>query len=251
MAVAEFETSDAKGFMAILSALNAITDEPTINVDYDKISIVQMDPARVAMADFTLPKEMFDEWHVHTPGKACFNLEDVLKEVSRLTKDTRMRVFIDSKDGRMTFTLRDTRKRERLFYLLEVSTAEPVLPKVSFNARFKLLAKEIHEDLKELNEKHCDNVIIQTFDRDLTMIGMRDGPPFTNTYRLSDGTILLNSEVIAESKASYSALWLPNLIRPELCDVVGLEFSTDMPIRISHQSRAIFIYYLAPRLEVE
>jgi len=250
-AVAEFETVDAKGFMDILRALNVVTDEPTIDVEWDKMVIKCLDPSRVAMAYFILPKDMFDEWHVHTPGKAAFYLENVLKEVNKFTKDTKMRVFIDSKDRFLTFTLTDTRKRERPFELIEVSTEDLPVPKIYFNAKFKLLAKDMHEDLKDLSEKGCDHVHVETLDGDLIIVGIKDERRFTNTYRKRDGPIILDADVLAESKATYNLSWLPNMVRPELCDVIALEFATDKPMKISHCGKGTFIYYMAPRIETE
>jgi len=64
---------------------------------------------------------------------------------------------------------------------------------------------------------------------------------------------LLNLEAKESSKSTFSLNYLSEMVRAasNLSDVVSLEFSTDMPVRLNFEmpSKGKLQYYLAPRIE--
>ena len=251
-AVAEFRFKNAELLKRLFQAIGRFCDEPVFIISMDTLSIRQMDPSRVVMLDYKLDKHDFDEWHVHTPGVACFNIESVLKVVfSKLSKDTELEVFIDGKDGQIHFTLKDTRVRKRSFSMLQPMTEDIPLPRIDYKARYKIMAKQWQDDIIDM-EKVSDSVKLLGYADKLVVKAEGDVVKGENKYE-KGSDLLLTAEVKEESKATYSLNHLKEHgVDPFLCDVASLELSTDMPLKITLDTQLGPLYhYIAPRIEEE
>ena len=58
----EVEVSRIEPFRNLMRALAAVVDEGCFNVDESRIWLLAMDSSRVALVDFELPGEFFDEY---------------------------------------------------------------------------------------------------------------------------------------------------------------------------------------------
>lgn len=256
-AVATLTFNDANMAKKLFEAIHAITDEALIKFEPDKMCIRQMDPSRVCMIDFNIDKQYFEEWHVLNPGVVCFNIEEVLKVVfSKLKKGTYLTITVNKPErGKITFTLKDNRERQRTFYLLEVEESDQRLdtpaPKLNFNALYKIVTKQFHEDLLDM-QKVTDNVKLFGYVDKLVMKAEGDMVKGETKYELGSD-ILLNIETREESKGTYNQGYLTEIsVNPSLCDIMTLELTTDMPLRTTLHSAFGDLYtYLAPRIETE
>ncbi len=71
----------------------------------------------------------------------------------------------------------------------------------------------------------------------------------------SGGDALLGLEAKEESKSTYSLSYLSEIVKAAaaMSEIVTVEFSTDMPIKLDfkQQREGKLTFYLAPRIEVE
>ena len=251
-ATAYFTYPDASEFKRLMDAMNVLVDEVTWKFDADHLYVRHMDPSRVAMFDLKLDKAVFEEWHVTKPGLCCFNIDEVKKLVFAKPpkKDTIIGVAIDGTTGRITFTLKDNRLRERSFPTLEPSLEEIPDPKIAYNAMYKLVAKQVAEDIDDLN-KISDHMTLTGTADVFKMSAEGDCAKGSTTYKRGDDT-LLDIELREESRAVFSFSYLKEFIDPALCDLVKIEFSTDMPFKMTLQARfGDLVYWLAPRIETD
>ncbi len=233
--------------------MNRIIDEPMFRISEDSIQVKQMDPNRVAMIDYSISKAHFEAWNVHTSGVFCFNLDEALKVIpfKRLSKNTRISIFFDGKDGKVTFTLEDHRVRQRTLVMLEPDTEFPPHPKINYDATVKMVTKQLKEDLEDI-KKVSDHVTFRVDSTGLTAEAIGETAKAKNTYAKGSDT-LLALEVKEDCRAVFSLGYLPELLfDPKLCDVVGVHLSTDMPIKTTMFSKVGELYgWLAPRIETE
>jgi len=254
-ATATFSLRDANLLKKLFEAIHRLEDEATFKVELDALCITNMNPSRTSMIDYTVKKEYFDEWHVTTLGACCFNIEEVLKiALSKLKKDTPITVKIDGVAGNITFTMQEGRIRERTFPLLEVSqqVLDTPKPHLTFNATIKVEAKKWQEDMEDI-EKVSDHITLTATNEMVIVKAQGDVVKGENKYQRGSD-VLLDLEVREESKAIYSLNALTDEIKidPTLCDIAILEFSTDLPIRITMRTPFGDLYsYLAPRIETE
>jgi proliferating cell nuclear antigen len=249
---AYFSCGDANLFKKLYECMTLLVKEVTWKISKDSLSMRQMDPNRVALIDLEFGKENFEEFDVKTPGLVTFDAKTIKEQVFAKTfkKGTSIGVKIDGATDRITFILKDSGTRERSFVTLDAEQEDVPTPKISVNARCKVVSKQVAEDIKELN-KVSDHMTIIATAESLKMQANGNCGTGQNTYQRGDET-LLDIEVREESTAKFSFSYLKDFIQPALCEVAVLEFATDMPIKITQLTKfGELKYFVAPRIETE
>lgn len=255
-AVADFTFENAQLFEKLLKAVGACQDEALLEIKNEGIVIRLMDPSRVAMVDYFLSKRAFQEYKVHTQGFLLLNIEEVLKQMKHLCKDTSIKALVDGKDAKFTITLVDTRERQRTLPMLEVDTPDvPPSPKINYTAKVRVNASEFYADLEDMGNA-ADSVSFEADYQTFMVKGCGEYITAKNKYDPSEpNSIVIEAEGNGDNRAVYSLSYLKALIRKDLSETVVFEWSKDMPLRITHENAldadSKIIAYQAPRVEVE
>lgn len=256
VADAYFSVSDPILLKRLFETIHGLLDEVTFQFGPDHLLIRAMDPSRVAMLDYTIKKEHFEEWEVKKPGYATFNIGEVLKVVfAAIKKDTTIKLTVNPVTDKLIFTLRDSRTRTREFPLLSTDEAPEVIPrpKIQFNALFKVASKEWQDDIAEMT-KASDHVEIHVTQEGVKVKALGDYVKAENNYQ-KGSDILLDIQTKEDACAKFSLSYLAkdfDFFEPNLCDIVTIEMTTDMPIRATlHTKFGDLQHYLAPRIETE
>jgi len=245
--------SDAKLLRDLITAISTLVDEATFNITPESIQLRAMDPSRVAMIDFEMPKTIFDEYTADTPTKMCINITELLKLLRRTSKDESVELTLDEKTARLNVGIKG--KYDRTFNMptLEATEEEVPTPKVTFNVRAKATTEGLNEAIQDVLLV-SDHVRIEIDNEKMTL--RATGDLMGATVELKKGSdALLDLEAKEPSKATFSLSYLSEIIKTAAAtsEVATLEFSTDMPIRIDFQQpkEGKLTFYLAPRIEVE
>ena len=245
--------SDTKTFRSVLNAISAIVDEATFTIGPDGIKLRAMDPSRVAMVDFEMYKTSFDEYEATEESRVCVNLSELLKLLKRAGRDDIIELSLDEETGR--FLVKMIGRYIRTFNMptLEASEEEVPEPKLTFNAKVTLTTDDFNDTLKDA-ALVSDNVRIETDGESLVMNAKGDiSGARIEIKKGSDA--LISIEAKEPSKATFSLSYLTEIVKAASAtsDIVTLEFSTDMPIRLDFRQRydGKLVYLLAPRIEVE
>jgi proliferating cell nuclear antigen len=245
--------SDAKTFKNVLTAISAIVDEATFNIGPDGIKLRAMDPSRVAMVDFEMKKTSFDEYEAAGESKVCINLSELLKLLKRAGKDDVVEISLDEESRRFMITMRGRYTRTFNMPTLEVGEEEVPEPRITFNVKATLTTSDLQDVLKDA-ALVSDNVRIEADEDNLVMVAKGDiAGAKIEIKKGSDA--LISMEAKEPSKATFSLSYLSEIVDAAsgTSDIVTLEFSTDMPIRLDFRQRydGKLSYLLAPRIEVE
>ncbi len=249
----KIRVSDAKGFRNVLRAISTIVDEATFVIGMDGIKLRAMDPSRVAMVDFEMKKTSFDEYEVEEETRICVSLKELLKLLRRAGKDDLIELSLDRESGHFLVTLRGRYTRTFNLPVLEASEEEVPEPKLTFNAKATLTTDDFHEILREASLV-SDNIRIELNGESLVMTAK--GDVAGAKIEIDKGSdVLISMEVKEPSKATFSLDYLEEIVSAAVntSDIMTIEFSTDMPIRLDFRQRydGKLTYLLAPRIEVE
>jgi len=247
------KVSDAKLVRDAVTAISTLIDEGTFKVDSDGIRLRSMDPSRVAMVDFVMQKTVFDEYVSDEETKICLSLSELLKLLKRAGKDEAVELLLDEKTAQFVITIRGKYVRTFRMPTLEASEDEVPTPKIVFNAKVTLTADGFRQSLEDV-ALVSDYVRVETDGEKVTMNAK--GDIMGANIELKKGSdALLSIEAKEPSKSAFPLSYLSEIVKAAAAtsDIVTLEFSTDMPIRLDFKQRydGTLVYFLAPRIEVE
>jgi proliferating cell nuclear antigen len=245
--------SDAKLFRDAVTAISTLIDEGTFNIGSDGIKLRAMDPSRVAMVDFSMQKTVFDEYASDEDAKICLSLTELLKLLKRAGKDEAVEVMLDDATGQFVVTVRGKYVRTFRMPTLEASEDEVPTPKITFNTKVTLTTDGLRQSLEDV-ALVSDHVRIETDGEKMTMTAK--GDIMGANVELKKGSdALLSLETTEPSKSTFPLSYLSEIVKAAAAtsDIVTLEFSTDMPVRLNFKQTydGTLVYFLAPRIEVE
>jgi len=249
----KLNVSDVKLLRDVLTAISTLIDEGTFNVTPEGIKLRSMDPSRVAMVDFTMQKTAFDEYVSDQNTKICVNLGELLKLLKRAGRDEAVEIHLDESTGQLVVIIRGRYTRTFRMPTLEAMEDEVPTPRVTFNAKVTLTADGLRRSLEDV-ALVSDHVRMET-DGEKFMMSAKGDIMGANIELKKGSDALLSLEVKEPSRATYPLSYLSDIVKAASAtsDVVALEFSTDMPVRLDFKQPydGSLIYYLAPRIEVE
>jgi len=245
--------SDVKLFRDVITAVSTLIDEGTFNVSPGGIKLRSMDPSRVVMVDFVMQKTAFDEYVSDQNAKICLNLGELLKLLKRAGRDESVEILLDESTGQIVVTIQGKYKRTFRMPTLEAMGDEIPTPKVTFNAKVTLTTDGLRRSLEDV-ALVSDHVRMET-DGERFLMSAKGDLMGANIELKSGSDALLSLEVKEPSRATYPLSYLSDIVKAASAtsDIVALEFSTDMPVRLDFKQPydGSLVYYLAPRIEVE
>jgi proliferating cell nuclear antigen len=235
--------ADAKFLKDMMGAISILVDEATFDLTPGGIKLRAMDPSRVAMVDFEWPNTVFDEYSCGELVKMCINISEMLKLLRRTGKDESVELSLDEKTGKLKIAIRGKYSRTFIMPTLEAMEEEVPTPKVTFNVRAKTTTEGLREAIEDANLV-SDHVRIEADKEKIVMNATGDIMGATIEFRTKE-----------PSKATFSLSYLSEIVKAAVptSEIVVIEFSTDMPIKLDFQQQkeGKLKFFLAPRIEVE
>jgi proliferating cell nuclear antigen len=245
--------ADAKLLKDMMGAISILVDEATFDLTPEGIKLRAMDPSRVAMVDFEWPKAVFDEYSCDENMKMCINISEMLKLLRRTGKDESVELSLDDKTGKLKIAIKGTYSRTFNMPTLEAMDEEVPTPKVTFNVSAKTTTQGLREAIEDASLV-SDHVRIEANDDKMTMNASGDIMGANIEFTKGDD-VLLEMTAKEASKATFSLSYLSEIVKASVptSEIVMIEFSTDMPIKLDFQQEkdGKLKFFLAPRIEVE
>jgi proliferating cell nuclear antigen len=245
--------ADAKVLKDMMGAISILVDEATFDLTPEGIKLRAMDPSRVAMVDFEWPKTLFDEYACGETMKMCINISEMLKLLRRTGKDESVELSLDEKTGKLKIAIRGNYARTFNMPTLEAMEEEVPTPKVKFNVSAKTTTQGLREAIEDASLV-SDHVRIEADKEKMVMNASGDIMGATIEFKAGDD-VLLEMAAKEASKATFSLSYLSEIVKAAVptSEIVVIEFSTDMPIKLDFQQEkeGKLKFYLAPRIEVE
>ena len=241
-------------FKAYIGLLKVINEELTMKVDETGITVLGMDPSHVAMVDSKVKPGLFE---VFTPpegdGLITVHLGELSKFLDRIEKET-VKINYNAEQAKLNIVA-STGGRTRRFSLpiLEPLEAEVPKPKIFFKSSARLLTQSVQRAIKDANLV-SEHIKIGIEGETVTFEGKGDMGSAENEYtKDSDEVLEIKSE--EDSSANFTLSYLADMFGQlkNLADVVTLELSTDMPLKIEAEAgdpNLEITFYLAPMIGV-
>ena len=245
--------ANAKFLKDMMGAISILVDEATFNLTPQGIKLRAMDPSRVAMVDFEWPKTVFEEFFCGEKMKMCINISEMLKLLRRTGKDESVELSLDDKTGKLKIAIKGNYSRTFIMPTLEAMDEEVPTPKVTFDVKVKTTTQGLREAIEDASLV-SDHVRIEADNEKLLMNATGDIMGAKIEFKAGDG-VLIDMMIKEDAKATFSLSYLSEIVKAAVptSEIVIIEFSTDMPIKLDfkQEKEGKLKFFLAPRIEVE
>ena len=242
--------ADAKIFQALIEAVSVVITEGNLLVTEHALGMRSMDPARVALVDFELPKEAFENYSYTEDLSIGISMDEVKEVIKRSKRDEAVEIVYEVEKGRLVFRFLGPPERRFSISTLDLEGEDTPMPSLDFATRIKLGSEMLVELVRDAEvvsdhiEFHADSDILKAkATSDTREVEVK----ITKDQHVTD------FEVKEESRAVYTLRYLKDMARAaRMADEVSIEYSKDMPLRLDFQIPAVggrLTYFLAPRIE--
>jgi len=229
--------------------ISELVNEVLFNVDKDKIELIAMDPANVAMVIFKILSSAFTEYNVEKPVKLAISL-DALKAVLRRAKPSDILTLrLDHEKNRLTIQLKSESTRTFNLSLIDVDEKEQKIPDLTFPLRVETSSVIFDEAIQDMDVVADsvgfvihDNKFIVEAESNLSDARTEIGTDEETTVKSASPDLL---------KSKYSIEYLKKITKAtKLSPKVILQFNKDYPLRADYISKdkLSFSVILAPRV---
>jgi len=248
----EVEVSRIDPFRSLVKALSVIVEEGTFIMNEAQIKLLAMDPSHVAMVDFELPSSFFDTYKCEGEPKLSINIKEFLRFLDRVDRDEQVKIVLNEPRARLVINCkRGGHSRRFEMPILEPLEEEVPQPKIFFKGRARLTTDALRMAIRDANLV-SEHVKVEMEEGFLKISAEGDmGSSFSEWAHDSDD--ILELKVDESSSATFTLSYLQDIANAAGAnsEVVALELSTDMPIKMDFEiPQGRLVYYLAPCIGV-
>ncbi|MDP2909111.1 MAG: proliferating cell nuclear antigen (pcna) [Nanoarchaeota archaeon] len=229
-----------------ISIISELVNEVTFKIDKDKIEIVAMDPANVAMVVFKLLSSAFVEYDVKESEDVAVNLDNLNQVLKRAKpSDT---VTIELVENKLKITLRGESTRTFSLSLIDADESEQKIPELKFDTKVEMLSIALTEAIDDMDIV-AESVALMAEASKLTI--QSEGRFNTARVELpkNDNTVITTKDKVS---AKYSIEYLKKIVKgSKLAETVVLNFGKEYPLRADYKimDRLMLSFILAPRVD--
>ena len=170
-----------KDSVAIISEL---VNDVQIKLDKDKIEIVAMDPANVAMIVFRLLSSAFVEYNIKENMTIAVNLDSLKNVLRRAKPSDTVTLELDEERNRLKVELKGETKRSFNLGLIDIEEREQKVPELDFPMSIEMNTIVFDEAIEDM-DVISDSVSLLT-EKDKFMI--------SSAGNVNDASVLINKD---------------------------------------------------------
>ncbi len=232
-----------------INVISEIVNEVRFSIDTEKIDLVAMDPANVAMVDFKLFSSAFSEYTVDKPQKICVSLDSLKAVLKRVKPSDILTLELDEEKNKLKVQLKGDNTRTFNLALIDIDEKEQRVPDLNFAATVETTSTVFDEAIQDA-DVIADAVVLKAMGESFHIEGENNLSNVSAEVQKADDTkVTLTTP--DECKAKYSIEYLKKIIKGgKLASRVKLQFGNDYPLRIDYlvQDKLNLGFVLAPRV---
>jgi len=231
-----------------VNIISELVNEVTLKIDKDKIAIVAIDPANVAMVDFKLLSSAFVEYSVPKPQELAINLDHLKQVVKRAKPVDTITLSLDEEKNRVQIRLKGDTSRTFNIPLVNIEENEQTIPSLQFKTKVTLSSSRFDDAIEDMGII-AESVSLSTMPNKFTVkaeSNMKDAK--VELPATEETTIFLEGDQLS---SKYSIEYLKKISKAnKLADSVVLEFADDYPLRAEYKllDKLQLSFILAPRV---
>jgi len=232
-----------------VNIISEIVNEVRFKINKEKIDLVAMDPANVAMVDFKLFSSAFSEYHVEKDHELCVSLDSLKSVLKRVKPSDMLTIELDEEKNRLKIQLKSDNVRTFNLALIDIEEKEQRVPNLNFNAVVETTSM-VFDDAIQDADVVADAVILKALNDRFVIEGESNMSNVLAEINKDDET-KINLKSSDQSISKYSIEYLKKIVKGgKLANKVKLQFGNDYPLRVDYlvEDKVNLGFILAPRV---
>lgn len=242
------KTTNADKLRKIFETIGNIVDEVVIKVEEEGIKIRAIDPGHIALVDFEMSKNAFDEYDVASPAKLGIDLKPLVNVLKRAEDN----VVLELKDGAtlVVSSFGNVKKRFEI-PLIDITEEALKIPELNFEAEVEMQSSVLKNAISDASV-FGEQVTISVNDNEIAFITKSD-ENVSETKIDKDNCFSFSLKAVndkKEARSTFTLEYLEDIIKiADIIDKVKIFVGTDIPLKLEFANENIkIIFFLAPRI---
>lgn len=234
-----------------ISVISDLVNEVTFKVDSDKIELIAMDPANVAMVMFKLVSSAFVEYNVDKPVSFSVNLDNLDQILKRAKPTDTINLELDSKNNKLKVQIKGESDRTFNLSLIDIDESEQKVPDLKFKVKAEVPSHIFNESVDDMDIV-AESVALTAEASKLTV----ESEGRFNAARVEipagEGAVIKMDGKSDKVLSKYSIEYLKKVAKgAKLADVTVLQFSDEYPLKVDYKvmDKLVLSFILAPRVD--
>ncbi|HLD57725.1 MAG TPA: proliferating cell nuclear antigen (pcna) [archaeon] len=232
-----------------VSIISEIIDEGVFSFTSNGLSLLSPDRTMVAVVDFKLLPQVFEEYDVPTPIDVGLNLTNLAAILKRVKSSDKLTINLDTKN-KVELIVEGEGKRRFELPVISVNVERPPIDQLAFSNRIDLECSVMEAGVEDAGII-ADSLILEASAEGFKLSAKTDTT--SSQLELKKGENgLLEIQAKEPIRARYPLDYLKKMSKAcKLSNQVTLEFGTDYPLRLSFKQldKLNLSFILAPRVE--
>lgn len=231
-----------------VSIISELVNDARFKVDKDKIELVAMDPANVAMVIFKLLSSAFVEYKVDKPVEIGVNLSSLNQILKRSKPSDVLTLELDESKNKLKLHLKGESNKTFHLALLDIDLREQKIPELKFPLKVTTSSFILDEAIEDVG------VVAESvaFMLDPDKLSVKSEGAISEAKIDVDKSEHTKIETMSKEPvtARYSIDYLKKIIKgSKLSDKVTVQFNKDYPLKLEYNviDKLSFSVILAPR----
>jgi len=242
---------DARTWRYAIGAISKIIEEASYKFDVNAIKLRAIDPSRVVLVDFTIPREALTEYDIEREEVVGVNMEDLAKILRRAVKGDELELKT-LEAGRLAVSFLGRGVRTFIMPSLALTVEDIPELNIPFTVKAKFPPAAFRDLIKEL-EPVGDAIEFVTVQSEQKIIAKSssDVAEVEIEASIANGA-LLELEASEDALAIYSTDYLSDIVSAaQVAEEVVFEYGTGIPCKIEYTLPygGKLVFYVAPRTE--
>ncbi len=240
--------AEPKHFKESISIISELVTEVKLKVKKDRLELVAMDPANVAMVIFNLFSSSFTKYEVEEEQEIAINLGS-LKQILRRAKGDDI-LTLETEENKFKIQLKGSTIRSFSIPTLELEDKEQRVPELNFPFAVHLPSAMLSDSVEDVS------VVAES----VTFLGEKgqllikaEGDLSKALIEIKPGeSTIIKADSADKFKAKYSLEYLKKMISGgKLSDTASIYFNTDYPMKLEYKVTDVLLlsFILAPRVD--
>jgi proliferating cell nuclear antigen PCNA len=246
----KIEFENAREFKSAIEALSNLIDEGSFSIKKEGLGLHALDPSQIAMVVFTMPSKAFAEYQIESAQNIGLNLDNLNKILSRGTSE---KLSIYDEDNRVVIQFSEG-KSKKVFKvpLIDISGGVEREPKVEHDAEVVISSGKLKDAIKDISLV-SSHITFEARGKTLKISASGDNAEAIIEYNEGEDGAIKKMDVKGVAKATFPVQYLDDMVKgADNASDIELSLKTNAPLKLRYTlGNASFVYYLAPRIDLE